>query len=129
MAIALELIDIIVPIATIKTKYPGGWAQCLADHAEDIRGGAIWYDERLFRDGAMAPDMAAAILKQWESKGFELTRVHNNETVWQDVCVVEPVTLAPTRPCEWLAVDKANSCAYLAWLPQGEVMSRKHFMK
>ncbi len=32
MAVALEFIDFIVPIAAIREKYPGGWEQCLKDH-------------------------------------------------------------------------------------------------
>ena len=32
MAIKLEFFDFIVPIKTIKKKYPGGWEQCLKDH-------------------------------------------------------------------------------------------------
>ncbi len=30
MAIDTEFIDFIVPIASIKENYPGGWAQCLS---------------------------------------------------------------------------------------------------
>ena len=53
MAIALEFLDFIVPIAVIKEKYPGGWAQCLKDREERI-GETILYDEHLWRDGAMS---------------------------------------------------------------------------
>jgi hypothetical protein len=38
MAIELEFIDFIVPIATIKAKYPGGLKQCLEEHANLIGG-------------------------------------------------------------------------------------------
>ena len=55
MAIKLEFFDIIIPIKTIKKKYPGGWKKCLKDHDGDI-GGRVWYDEHLFRDGAMSPN-------------------------------------------------------------------------
>ena len=55
MAIKLEFFDIIIPIKTIQKKYPGGWNQCLKDHDGDI-GGRGWYDEHLFRDGAMSPN-------------------------------------------------------------------------
>ena len=37
MAIALEFIDFVVPIALIRQKYPGGWEQCLQDHERLIR--------------------------------------------------------------------------------------------
>jgi hypothetical protein len=61
MAIKLEFFDFIVPIKTIKKKYPGGWVQCLKDHDGDI-GGRVWYDEHLFRDGAMSPNDIAYLL-------------------------------------------------------------------
>ena len=55
MAIKLQLFDFVVPIKTIKNKYPRGWKQCLKDH-ENLIGGRVWYDEHLFRDGAMSPN-------------------------------------------------------------------------
>ena len=36
MAIALEFIDLVVPIETIRQKYPGGWEGCLRDNADFI---------------------------------------------------------------------------------------------
>jgi len=54
MTIQLEFINFIVPISEIEEKYPGGWVQCLMDH-ENFFGGRVWYDEYLFRDGAMNP--------------------------------------------------------------------------
>jgi len=53
MAVALEFIDLIVPVAVIRTKYPGGWDQCLRDH-EFLIGGRVWFDDHLFSDGAMS---------------------------------------------------------------------------
>ena len=48
MAIALEFIDLIIPISVIEEKYPGGWNQCLLDHAELI-GGAVESPHRVVR--------------------------------------------------------------------------------
>ena len=64
MAIALEFIDFVVPIDTIRRKYPGGWEQCLRDHAGLI-GGRVWYDEHLFRDGAMNSDDIMIVVDRW----------------------------------------------------------------
>ena len=61
MAIKLEFFDLIVPIKNIKQKYPGGWKQCLKDH-DSNSGGRVWYDEHLFRDGAMSPNDIAYLL-------------------------------------------------------------------
>ena len=54
MGIRLEYLNFIVPIKKIEKIYPGGWTQCLRDHFELI-GGRVWYDDHLFRDGAMDP--------------------------------------------------------------------------
>jgi hypothetical protein len=70
MSIATEFIDFIVPIQTIRDKYPGGWEQCLKDH-EHLIGGRIWYDEHLFRDGAMNPMDIESLVERWEAMGFE----------------------------------------------------------
>jgi hypothetical protein len=52
MAVELEFINLIVPIALIKQKYPGGWEQCLDDHANLI-GGRVWYDEHpIYSEGS-----------------------------------------------------------------------------
>ena len=63
MAIALEFIDFIVPIALIRQKYPGGWEQCLRDH-ECLIGGRVWFDEQLLRDGAMNPTDIASLVEE-----------------------------------------------------------------
>ena len=36
MAIALEHFNFIVRRSTIEDKYPGGWDQCLIDHASSL---------------------------------------------------------------------------------------------
>ena len=54
MSISTEFIDFIVPIETIRQKYPGGWEQCLKDH-ENLINGRVWFDDYLIRDGAMGP--------------------------------------------------------------------------
>ena len=63
MGISLEFNDFVVPISLIWEKYSGGWEQCLADHREDI-GGRVWYDEHLFRDGAMGVDDIEALIEE-----------------------------------------------------------------
>ena len=53
MAVALECINFIVPFSVIRKKYPGGLVQCLLDYRGFVGSGPIWFDEHLFRDGAM----------------------------------------------------------------------------
>jgi ADP-ribosylglycohydrolase len=104
MPVALEFINFIVPIATIKQKYPGGGEKCLRENSTLC----TWYDEHLFRTGAMNPMDIEDIAKDWESKGFQATAIKNGRKVWKDFCVVES-----DIPCEWLEVDGERWCAYL----------------
>ena len=70
MAVALECINFIVPFSVIRKKYPGGLVQCLLDHRGLIEGsGPIWFDEHLFRDGAMNDLDIMLILSRWEAWG------------------------------------------------------------
>jgi hypothetical protein len=71
MAIALEFIDFVVPIATIREKYPGGWDTCLRDHHELI-GGRVWFDTHLFRDGAMSPADVRDLAQRWERSTLQV---------------------------------------------------------
>ncbi len=121
MAIALQYIDFIVPIQKIRAKYPGGWEQCLEDHAEMV-GGRVWYDQHLFRDGAMNPIDIAMLLEDWKARGFKGIGRRKGEAVWIDCCVVESLLGGPTLPCEWLSFDKRRRIAFLKGTNPGRVV-------
>lgn len=123
MAIALEFIDFVVPIEIIRNKYPGGWEQCLRDHAALI-GGRVWYDDHLFRDGAMSPNDIGHLVDHWADLGFEPTELCDGEQVWKDVCAVESVFGGPTLPCNWITVDTDQRIAYLRGTEPGAVVRR-----
>lgn len=122
MAVATEFIDFIVPIAVIELKYPGGWRQCLEDHAECL-GGRVWHDERLFRDGAMGPEGIAALVEDWTALGFEPHLEVNGQKHWKDFCVFE--MNAPTLPCDWIAFDRDVGGAYLRGQDPGVLCGRQ----
>ena len=110
MAIKLEFINFIVPIEKIRAKYPGGWEQCLKDH-QHLIGGRVWYDEYLFRDGAMNPMDMENIVVRWESKGFLGIGTKDNEQYWQDMCVF---TFGwSTLRCDWIDYDPDLRGAFL----------------
>lgn len=114
MAIQLEFIDFIVPRSVIEAKYPGGWLQCLKDH-ERLIGGRVWYDEYLFRDGAMNPMDIESLVNEWQSMGFN-THKENEDGMpieWLDVCVCEGLLGGPTLKCDWLDVDLNTRTASL----------------
>lgn len=123
MAIALEFIDFVVPIQTIRNKYPGGWEQCLREHAPLI-GGRVWYDEHLFRDGAMNPNDIRFLVERWAELGFELYEVRDGKKFWKDVCVIESMFGGPTLPCDWIIYDGDKRIAYLKGTEPGSIIGR-----
>ena len=128
MAIALEFIDIIVPISKIREKYPGGWEACLRDH-EHLIGGRVWYDEHLFRDGAMNPNDIRLMVQHWASLGFETTELREGRKVWKDICVVEDLLGGPTLHCDWLKFDPDKRIVYFRGSSPGPIIGRAHFSK
>jgi len=123
MAIATEFIDFIVPIQTIRDKYPGGWEQCLKDH-EHLIGGRVWYDEHLFRDGAMGSADMECLVEHWESMGFEGITEENSRKFWKDICVFESLFGGATLECDWIDFDRKNRAAFLKGTEPGEIASR-----
>jgi len=123
MAVALEFIDFIVPIALIREKYPGGWEQCLIDH-ERLLGGRVWFDDHLLRDGAMNPNDISSLIDEWTELGFQPMEERDGERVWKDVCVVESMFGGPTLPCEWLVIGEDGCSAYLKGTEPGLTISR-----
>ena len=92
----------------------------LADH-EDLIGGRIWYDDHLFRDGAMNPQDIAALVATWEDIGLEpFTEVDGNKA-WKDFCVVEGMFGGPTLPCDWIEISQDGYSAHLKGAVPGEI--------
>ena len=125
MAVQLEFINLIVPIEIIRAKYPGGWEACLQDHKDAI-GGRIWYDDHLFRDGAMNPMDMQFLVECWRSMGFETKREVDGTIVWQDVCVADYIN-GNSRPCEWLLHMDTEDAVYLKGTEPGPVIGREQF--
>ena len=124
VAIGLEFIDIVIPIAKIRDRYPGGWEQCLLDYAA-LLGRRIWYDRHLFRDGAMSPPEAQALVEGWAVLGFQLVGVGpDGELYWRDLCVVDWAIGGATLPCEWISLDLSTRTAHLAGAEPGPLAWR-----
>ena len=79
MAVALEFLNLVIPIKKIEQHYEGGWEQYLDDH-QHLIGRRIWFDDHLMRDGAMSPgDMGLYRLINiliWLFYGTLLSRFH-----------------------------------------------------
>ena len=124
MAIGLEFIDVIVPIARIRESYPGGWEQCARDYAA-LLGGRIWHDQHLFRDGAMSPFECQMRVEGWEVLGFEPTGKSVRGLYWKDLCVMDWANGGPTLPCDWLSVDLSSRTAHLKGTAPGSLVWRR----
>lgn len=111
MAINTEFIDFIIPIETIRKKYPGGWEQCLLDHAP-LLGGRVWHDDYLFRDGTMNPMDMQNLVEEWESMGFTSTVEVNGKKHWVDFCVHDMMG-GVTLPCDWIVEMKFGHVAHI----------------
>ena len=124
MAVKLECINFIVPIELIKQKYPGGWEQCLEDH-KNLLGpyGRVWFDEYLFRDGAMNPSDIGCLLTEWQALGFHTHDGGDSPSRWVDICVVETMFGGATMPCDWIEVD--GDCAFYKGTAKGAVIGRE----
>ena len=112
MAIQTEFIDFIVSVAAIRAKYPGGWEACLKDHAPLI-GGRVWYDDYLFRDGAMSPHDIGMLVEEWTALGLVGRAQVDGQECWVDFCVHEAMFGGATLPCAWLVPHVGSSVAHV----------------
>lgn len=101
MAVALECINLIIPIALIEKKHPGGWQAYLDEHPGLP---SEWYDQHLLRLGAMNSLDIQLLVDAWKEKGFKPFKTINGIKHWQDMCVVDTFS-GPTLPCAWLEFD------------------------
>ena len=123
MAIALEFIDVVIPIARIREAYPGGWEQCLLDYAA-LLGRRVWFDQHLLRDGAIRAADAKMLVEGWAALGFEPLGTRREGEYWKDLCVVDSRNGGPTRPCDWLSFDPSARTAHLGGTDPGALAWR-----
>lgn len=93
MAIPLECLSVIIPIATIINHIGlDGFHRHLADNTS--------HDNYLYRIGAMNPMDVELIINNWQKQGFRPTGRRRGELYWKDLCVVD--ARGPTLPCNWI---------------------------
>ncbi len=112
MAIQTEFIDFIVSVAAIRAKYLGGWEACLRDHAHLI-GGRVWYDDYLFRDGAMSPKGIGDLVENWIELGLIGRAQVGGQVCWIDFCVHAAMFGGATLPCAWLIPTGGSSITHV----------------
>jgi hypothetical protein len=123
MAVRLEFIDVLVPVHVLEEKYPGGFAQCIADHHALI-GRRIWHDGLLLRDGALDRVEARQRVEGWQALGIEPLQWVDGRLAWKEVCVIDGRTGAPTVPCDWIECDPKARVAWLRGAKRGDTVGR-----
>jgi hypothetical protein len=120
MAILIEFVDLIIPVATIeRCTAVGGLAGFLREEAEWV-GRMVWWDEHLCRaGGAMGSAGIPAMIAKWESRGLRAYSGVGKDQLFCDFCIVD-AWQGPIRPCSWLSFEKA-----IAWhkdFPSGNAL-------
>lgn len=125
MAVALEFINLIVRKDAIEARYRGGWEKFKQDHEMHI-GSTSWYDDYLFRAGAMSPSDLEPWIDDYLAAGLRLWREDGGEPAeWIDACVTD--IFGPTLPCEWLDYTEDGCAAFLKGIEAGPVVTRSDF--
>lgn len=52
-------------------------------------GKTIWYDEHLYREGAMNVADIEMIIRKWEKRGLKLLEEVDGKKVFKDLCAVD----------------------------------------
>jgi FimV-like protein len=126
MAIALEFLNLIIPIENIRRAKGHEATKILASLRQ---GGGFsdlvdWHDDHLYRTGSMGSDIDIEMwIKEWQEMGLEPLGERNGEKYWKDICVASATT-GPTLPCDWLEYDKWNRCVYLKGTERGLLVGR-----
>ena len=111
VAVAIEFLNMIVPVAEIEKKYPGGWAKCREDTGCDLPGTPNCSDGELLRLGTMSEMTLQLMGDQWTSMGFKGFTGRGDKKRWKEFCQFGS-TAGPAF-CDWLSFDKKNATVSL----------------
>jgi hypothetical protein len=124
MAVALEFLNLVIPIKKIEQHHPGGWGRYLDDH-KNLIGRRIWFDDYLLRDGAMNPKDMSDFIDEWVGFGLHTIEETRGKPCWVDCCVISSAFSAPTLPCKWIQMSADGWSASLKGRQQGDAVGRK----
>jgi len=122
MAIRLQFINLIIPVATIERALAaeGGFKGFLSVQGP-LLGDLLWHDAHLCRaDGAMNWADVDDMVARWEARGLQGLVGTPPRQWWKDFAVAAS-RRGPTFPCDWLEYDAVENCVHLAGTPRGEV--------
>ena len=107
MAVALECLNLIIPVQRVAAVWPGGFSAFWREHGATPR---LWHDGRLLRDGAMNPIDLELAMGFWERRGL---RRHAQAGYPADMCLVQAGSGHMHPACAWLEVDAHGTRARL----------------
>lgn len=134
MSVHTEYYSVIIPIEKIKTcQSVRGFVGILEMKKDDI-GGRIYFDDYLYRDGAMGPMDVEDIVEFWKEQGLEPFEERDGEQYWKDLCVVDMFG-GPTLPCDWLEFERLDyvggggsiSHVFIKGKPKGKLIHSTRF--
>ncbi|HSC46641.1 MAG TPA: hypothetical protein VLG68_01000 [Gammaproteobacteria bacterium] len=123
MAIRLQFISLVIPVATLdKTlRGEGGFTGFLQRNAAWL-GEMVWHDGQLCRtEGAMNWSDVDEMVTRWEAYGLQGLVGLGQGQWWKDFAICASGR-GPTYPCDWLQYDASDNCVYLTGTPKGAVV-------
>lgn len=106
MSVLVEAISVIIPLETLRAKYPGGPVA----YARDCPNQSFCKDRHLTRVGFMTPDDTRRFVEKLLLLGF--THALGAEAI--DLVVVDQ-SHGPTLPCRWLEAGRHSAGYAAAW--------------
>lgn len=122
MALRTEVINLIIPIERINECYPGGFEAYISQNEEPL-GRTTWYDDYLFRDGAMCGEDIDWLIDYWVSMGLKFTEQRDGKEWFIDMCVFDIV--CPVNDCDWIDYDRKDRTVFYRGKPKGRVIGRE----
>jgi hypothetical protein len=110
MAVALEMINLIIRRDAIEQKFDGGWSGYLrqAGSPKEI---PFWYDDHLLREGAMSSNDIEKMVSWWRDRGLVEFQGKGRHKRWADFCVIACPFYDTTPPCDWIAISTETHSA------------------
>ena len=124
MAVKLEYINVIIPIKNIERCASIGGFKGFLEITGWLLGEIDWYDQYLYRTGAMNPLDIDDIVEECLGYGLVPVTKKAGKKMWGDLCVVD-TAYGLTLPCDWIEVDLKGRCAWMKGKPKGKMRGRK----
>ena len=122
MAIRLQFINLVVPVATLERVLASqGGFQGFIQKQGSFLGDMVWHDAYLCRvEGAMNWTDVEEMVARWEVHGLQGLVGVAPQQWWKDFAVCASKRGA-SFPCDWLQYDAVDNCVFLSGTPKGEV--------